>query len=422
MNRSENSPEQNNELASRTKIIVNVLLSLTAVYAVVRIGFGISDMMNDNKGADAGEDVSEVTASETADMITRPNDSEPPSNTETALTTAATTARTTTEAKTTTTTTTKTTSDEASSSKKSIVPITTAEPAPAEKAAEIVMENEDMWLDYINTYVSENEWDNRSIKTDYCGCWFEDLDFDGTPEFIVGGFNPGWQAGCVYMLYKIKDNKLERILDKNASSHERSLFNDTLVINDNRSVIPGFASANGASIIKDKKGKFRYILSHNSSAFGFFLTELTFDRNEFSLSSAISIARISFAPFGEVVYDLPDPVLGVRSCSKEDFIADVDDFFDGSECYYSRIGVIPCSNPMKDKDEKWLADAERSEQSSYISICYDNLNHEERRKALIQSYQRYSLEKDTAIVVPNIYNDLLGKINEYEDIIMRNKK
>ncbi len=78
----------------------------------------------------------------------------------------------------------------------------------AEKYAKAVMDNEDMWLSSFN-----------KLKTLGNGnyCWFEDLDFDGEKEFVIGGST--WEdEGCWipstkrYFAYKItSDGKLKRI-------------------------------------------------------------------------------------------------------------------------------------------------------------------------------------------------------------------
>lgn len=78
----------------------------------------------------------------------------------------------------------------------------------AEKYAKAVMDNEDMWLSSFN-----------KLKALGYGnyCWFEDLDFDGEKEFVIGGST--WEdegfwipSTKRYFAYKItSDGKLKRI-------------------------------------------------------------------------------------------------------------------------------------------------------------------------------------------------------------------
>ena len=237
-----------------------------------------------------------------------------------------------------------------------------------------------MWLDLANVHfpkerveeIRNSEYATGYGITTYCGCWFEDLDFDGTPEFIMGGFNPGWQGGSGYALYKIHDGKMERIFNKHSShkiDEERPFVYDSVYVDHNYNykvwMLPGFISAGGAEVIKDKHGDFKYVFPSSGAESpngGYYLTELTVNSNEFDQPHG-GFVRFAYVPDTETktLYQqcrISDETAesGYRECSQNELLAAVDDFFEDSESYISTIGVIPCSNLMDDKDEKWLAD------------------------------------------------------------------
>lgn len=95
----------------------------------------------------------------------------------------------------------------------------------AEQYAQIVMDNEDIWLTPL-----ELEYAYELPTTTIINCWFEDLDSDSTPEFIVGPTFIAWGETCSYKfdIYKISDGNLVKTSDiKSVFEHDISYDSTT---------------------------------------------------------------------------------------------------------------------------------------------------------------------------------------------------
>ena len=95
----------------------------------------------------------------------------------------------------------------------------------AEQYAKIVMDNEDIWLTPL-----ELEYAYEKPTTTIINCWFEDLDSDSTPEFIVGPTYIAWGETCSYKfdIYKISDGNLVKTSDiKSVFEHDISYDSTT---------------------------------------------------------------------------------------------------------------------------------------------------------------------------------------------------
>ena len=268
---------------------------------------------------------------------------------------------------------------------------------PAEQAAETVLANESLWLDPVNDSLTESS--NRS-EWEYAACWFEDLDFDGTPEFIIGGWNPGWQFGQCYVLYRIQNGRMERINSEKPNgiySEDYPFTVNTVVSVSNYNAethFPGITGtyAGGAEVVKDKNGKYRYVIPvvTESPVGGYELRELSVSGNTFreELIAGYNIG------YDEINYRLP----GVQGYStKEELDSALGDFYSGSGNCETRIGAIPCTKIMRDRDTAWFkagsdtySNAELN--NPYISEWYDGMTHDEKLAALTASYNSYSLE------------------------------
>ena len=129
--------------------------------------------------------------------------------------------------------------------------ISPAQAKEAEKYAEIVMAYESEWLE---RYTSHGLWGSPM-------CWFEDLDFDGRLEFIVG--NALWdtfdQGSVNYDFYRFTDDdKMVRL------EYE---YGKTCVLAANLDSSPGLGYI-GGTIVKDRKtGEYLYLYSASHLSF-----------------------------------------------------------------------------------------------------------------------------------------------------------
>lgn len=252
----------------------------------------------------------------------------------------------------------------------------------AEKYARIVMENEDIWLDPLNGMpLSESEG---------VTCWFEDVDFDGDSEFIVGGCNMQTQGGVNYCIYKFSGEKMIKILGDYMDSE-----NAELTTNSTGNIPSQFISPNsgfskyGAEIVKDSNGDHRYIFPYIISYIGegYGIAEMRINDNKLTWSL---IGGFSDYPDLKY-YDSSGTV------SKNKMTASMKGWFSGSTYCISKIGIIPCTYVSKKLDSEWYNNAINSDtgliNSSYVSGCYDTLTKKEKKAALVRSYESYSIEE-----------------------------
>lgn len=248
----------------------------------------------------------------------------------------------------------------------------------AEKYAQIVMDNEDVWLEPFNN-------GDTPIYGGTVDCWFEDIDFDGTPEFIVGGCNMGTQGGISYNIYRIENGEMIGI-----NLSDDFPYNST-------GDIPIFLqrpnsgfNEYSAEIIKDKDGKYRYIfpyiLSYLGSGYGIAEMKINGDTLDWELIGGY----------------ITEPEMEYRdnsnsSVSKQNLISSMDSWFERSTLCWSEIGTIPCTYVCEYLDQEWFEAASNSDvglsdaSASYVSGCYDTLNDVQKKEALIKSYNAYTI-------------------------------
>lgn len=263
----------------------------------------------------------------------------------------------------------------------------------AEKYAKAVMDNEDMWLD---------KWNNSYIgSTDNVYCWFEDVDFDGDPEFIVGGaLAQQAQGGINYDYFKVTDNgKLKHIVNANDPDREYSAL-----------VFANYAPNSGlgyidAMIMKDKKtgehiytysGTFPDLQARN-------IIKMDFSGGKYSEEMLCGYTSDDRFEDVEDSFYLDS---STEKISKSRLIAYLNDKKDNYTFSISSIGTIPCTWTMK--NEVYYEGGMNDGAASTISNCYDGLSKAERKAALVKSFNKYSLTDtdDNAYVFNNMINAL----------------
>ncbi len=278
-------------------------------------------------------------------------------------------------------------------------PADNAEKTDAEKAAEIVLNNEALWLDPVNDSLSDMPRNPDLTNREHGVCWFEDLDFDGTPEFIIGGWNPGWQFGEGYVLFRLNldSGTMEQIYNEknsNFSSDEYPFIYDSVsAFSDytDDTFYPGLTGACGADVVSDGEGNYKYVIPMPSESpnGGYFLNDLSVGEHTFNESR---VGGYSCGIGDDVKYYTSDGEI-----EKDELTTLVNDYYSGFVRCLPHIGAIPCTSLMSDKDQAWFeagADSYTSPErnNKFISTWYDGMTREEKLAALTDSYNAYSLE------------------------------
>lgn len=255
----------------------------------------------------------------------------------------------------------------------------------AEKYAKIVMENEDLWLAPLN--------EMNIPDFEDCTCWFEDINFDGTPEFIVGGFNMETQYVC-YNVYVIENNKMRKLLDKGfveTYGEKGSQFPSLS--------LPGIVTSPNAGFahycceVIQTNDKYYYLFPYCIMSYGVGYGITAMDGVDNDVIQWTNIGRFDEYPsFG--CFDS-----NAAPTSSDDLISTIDEWNKASTKYWVHIGTIPCTYKNLDLDMDWFNKASSSDSglndssASFVSGCYDTLTESEKTTALIKSYNTYNLEK-----------------------------
>ncbi len=223
----------------------------------------------------------------------------------------------------------------------------------AEKYAEIVLNNESEWLGHYTAY----ELHGAPM------CWFEDLDFDGRLEFIVGGaiWDICGQGNVNYDFYRFTDDdKMVRLLPSSE---------DTCLMAANLDCNPGLGYISGTVIKNKKTGKCSYVYS--SSFFSYpadVFKEMHFGDSTYEEENLMGYSEIDYSD------DLP-PVQYYgkdgKEVTKSELVADLQSMLDDCILCRSEVGTIPFSDSMKDI----VYGSDYSDTlSAIVSNCYDALN------------------------------------------------
>lgn len=243
---------------------------------------------------------------------------------------------------------------------------------PAEKYARIVMDNKEVWY---------TPWNDASEDDGvYSTCaWFQDLDFDDIPEFIVGKKSVTIQTmGYGYDIFKFTDN--DEMIKLNADGY----MNNSIMIFSHFNYI-GIRLP--CMIYKDYSGNYHCMydeVNNSISQTGFYLKELSIENNNMA---SVILYDYLYLENNTEYYKYKD-----IDYSREDFIAQLDNELDSDAFYSANIGVIPFGDKMS-----WLTDPNENSANAAVihAICpnYDSLSNKEKKQVLIDSYQAYSLEE-----------------------------
>ena len=241
-----------------------------------------------------------------------------------------------------------------------------------------VYENEKMWLDDVNKLATE--YDDATLG--YNECWFQDLDMDGTPEFIVGGMEiclsllvPD-SCSNVYHIYKCVDDELKSINIKGYVNHGEDLEQILTITGDFSERDYGSNAFKLLQTFKNEKtGNYLHTLktkygATDGSGTQFLIFSYNMNGNELFEDEAYSIFT-----------DVNDSIVDDRD--KDTIIKIYDDYFADLTPYKTTIKAIPCSDKSIDMPNN-----------------YDQMADEEKKQALLDSYNAWSFEVDTNAELP----------------------
>lgn len=248
------------------------------------------------------------------------------------------------------------------------------EQSEAEKYAQIVINNEKLWYD---PWLSDGD-EYAPINSTYA--WFQDLNFDGKLEFIVGTQNIMGQS----MLYGFdifeftNEGEMHKITDGNTMIYDRSIIFSPH-FDGVRAGMPGF--------VYESDGKYTYIyddVNNSISTTGFRMSELTIVKGNISTNTLFDYL---YAEPGETIeyYKYKD-----KNLSKKEIISKLEEQINNSTFYRAKIGTVPFSDKeawITDPNDETLSDAA----GAVISACYDGLSDKDKLQAFVDSYNAYSL-------------------------------
>lgn len=242
----------------------------------------------------------------------------------------------------------------------------------AEKYAQIVIDNESLWLEPLAL-----EYASQAAITTNVDCWFEDLDFDGSLEFIVGPTHiaDGMSRIYYYDIYRFSDDSMSKL------SSEAFEYNK---VGASAAMIPNQLKDRNnmyLSIYKDHKGTYKYVYAVEESETEIYsVSELKVDNNTINLSELYCI------PFNS------DFTVGYRINSKKTdydiFVSAIDEEIANDTRCIVNTQAIPLTNSC----------------GEITSDCYSKKNNKIKTDLLIEAYNGYSISESTK--VPELYEKL----------------
>ena len=251
---------------------------------------------------------------------------------------------------------------------------------PENNIAEIVIENESIWLDSINL---ENV--SQAAVTTAINAWFEDVDFDGTLEFVVGPTQivDGMSRSYYYDIYKFTDNNMVKMGASNTTySNGKASLTVTPSVYAN-------SSNTHLDLIKDKNGKYHYIYNEESEHDTFPIYEVDFG------GDTVKLSELYNRPYNSS-WKLENKISG-KTVTLDEMTAAVNADIANNKACEIIVQNIPLTNTSGEIKEN----------------CYSKLSYDGKMQALIDSYIAYSI-KDTSDT-PKYLTSLLSILKKSND-------
>ncbi|MBE5924166.1 MAG: hypothetical protein E7271_06845 [Lachnospiraceae bacterium] len=266
----------------------------------------------------------------------------------------------------------QTTEDISESSEQAVDSESVISEEDCKKYADAVIGGEDIWLNELKEMMKESG--------DVAGCWFQDFNMDGIPEFIVGPHTIGVHAAQCYKVYSVATGVLKPLMIREYESEDNSLqfWKHAAIFNSEELDFPNFQ---GYLYMNDAGEYNFYIGSTDGTGSGqyYAIDELVPNGDSFTRESRIAIS------YGYLDYDQSE--LGwtatisfrgqdaITTDSVEDVRNALNKLFEGKErkcvnvssyivCEYDDNGTNPYLDLSYDKKLELL--------KSSIMECYEN--------------------------------------------------
>ena len=236
-----------------------------------------------------------------------------------------------------------------------------------------LLDSESTWQEFPNDYV------NAGFQvSDYVSCWFQDMDMDGNPEFIVGPMISGAHSAHDFCIWKNNNGNLEKfcIEDEELVSPASSDIFTLWPGNDDK----GSGSFTSKLFLNTDNNKYYYFFYNEDGVYNetYWMSDL-FDCSSKKISSKYSITE-HFESEGS------NPI---RTFTIDNNEVSQDQFLSDYNAYFSKLK----SYSITVKDINYL---------NYRSLSID-----EKKKLLIDSFNAWNYNEDKNIALP-----LAEKISE----------
>lgn len=257
----------------------------------------------------------------------------------------------------------------------------------AETIAKMIVENEKTW--HKTDHIKEiHLYDGQFTDPIATTCWFEDLDFDGIKEFVVGPvrMEQGQVSFYGFDIYKINNTKLKKMTSTSQSSAESSFI---IYFQKNE---PFEVNKLGMYLYKDNNQKYHYAWCANTS---------------FSIPYAMNILEADFSGIKEnqlFSYLFNDPQGGISG----------DSYYSVGKTQVSLDKLIERVKSELNGAKQCTVNTKQvalTNQSGDIAAdCYSKKTKEEKIKMLVESYNSYKIvESDKK---PDFLEYMLNKLEE----------
>jgi len=266
---------------------------------------------------------------------------------------------------------------------------TTAVPeiTDAEKYAKIVLDNEKVWFDSLD-FTAPVDVDGFGIESTQIDCWFQDLDFDIIPEFIVGPvkISHGLVTSYEFNIFRINGNSLSQIWSKYEGYEDKYPYRSEHLYSSD-----GVKNAFIDSIYKDQNDKYHFIyegFNTYEGTFAFNIVETSFGKEEITGKTLYLFDCFYLAD--ENTYQING-----KDVSMEELYSAVKSVTENSIGYQVQTKKIPLTDENTKETEN----------------CYGKMDKSQKLKALEESWDAYSLKSTNKS--PELFVKMENMISPY---------
>lgn len=249
-----------------------------------------------------------------------------------------------------------------------------------------VLDNEALWLNPLNEISNYG----------YNECWFQDINMDGTPEFITGGNVQGAHAAHCFYIYHLENGELKP-MENNYGSNEIDFWTGG-----SKDGYAGFV----CQLYKDNNtGTYKYVyINEDGVATESYrmLLELSAAKTSGGKTVFNTLNILTITEKSDLTYSYTGTGNDAIDITKEEMLRLYDDYFKSLTAYETTVYAIPCSKVSADKPG-----------------YYDTMSLEDKKQTLLDSYNAWGYEENSYAELPlsNIIKNL--NANEYSKTEMK---